>query len=110
MTSHKTLHRISRSTAKIRGSSTCYEATGDKLTKEIKFRLDVISNQPVVQIYTSNWLSIPRKVVHGGPTLLYDAHSAVAIELQGYVDAINNPAWGVDQICKRDVWVKWVWR
>lgn len=39
--------------------------------------------------------------MHGGPTLLYEPHSAVAIELQGYVDAINNPAWGVDQICER---------
>ncbi|KAF8603117.1 galactose mutarotase-like protein [Ceratobasidium sp. AG-I] len=61
-------------------------------------KLEITSNQPVVQIYTSNWLSLPRKAVHGGPTLLYEPHSALAIELQGYVDAINNPAWGVDQI------------
>lgn len=61
-------------------------------------RLDITSNQPVVQVYTGNWLAIPRKAVHGGPNLTYDAFSAIAIEPEGYVDAINNPAWGVDQI------------
>lgn len=63
-------------------------------------RLDITSNQPVVQIYTGNWLAIPRKAVHGGPDLTYDPYSAIAIEPEGYVDAINNPAWGVDQICE----------
>ncbi|CAE6430486.1 unnamed protein product, partial [Rhizoctonia solani] len=61
-------------------------------------RLDVTTNQPVVQIYTGNWLAMPRKKVHGGPSLQYEKFSAVAIEPEGYVDAINNPAWGVDQI------------
>ncbi|GAB1525997.1 hypothetical protein RhiTH_009163 [Rhizoctonia solani] len=63
-------------------------------------RLDVTTNQPVVQIYTGNWLAMPRKKVHGGPSLQYEKFSAVAIEPEGYVDAINNPAWGVDQICE----------
>jgi aldose 1-epimerase len=62
--------------------------------------MDVTTNQPVVQIYTANWLAIPRKRVHGGASLQYENFSAVAIEPEGYVDAINNPAWGVDQICK----------
>ncbi|KAF8761203.1 Aldose 1-epimerase [Rhizoctonia solani] len=61
-------------------------------------RLDVTTNQPVVQVYTGNWLAMPRKKVHGGPSLQYEKFSAVAIEPEGYVDAINNPAWGVDQI------------
>ncbi|CAE6439999.1 unnamed protein product [Rhizoctonia solani] len=61
-------------------------------------RMDVTTNQPVVQIYTGNWLAIPRKKVHGGPDLQYESFSSVAIEPEGFVDAINNPAWGVDQI------------
>ncbi|KAG9124341.1 hypothetical protein FRC07_011978 [Ceratobasidium sp. 392] len=61
-------------------------------------KLEITSNQPVVQVYTGNWLGTLRKAVHGGPTLKYDKYSAVAIELQGYVDAINNPEWKVDQI------------
>ncbi|KAG8736827.1 hypothetical protein FRC10_008818 [Ceratobasidium sp. 414] len=61
-------------------------------------KLEVTSNQPVAQVYTGNWLGTPRKAVHGGPSLLYDKYSAVAIELEGYVDAINNPEWNVDQI------------
>jgi len=50
-------------------------------------------------VYTSNGLSTPRKEVHGGPTMLYGRQSAVAIEQQGWVDAMHNPEWGVDQIC-----------
>ncbi|KAG8704560.1 hypothetical protein FRC09_003457, partial [Ceratobasidium sp. 395] len=61
-------------------------------------KLEIASNQPVVQIFSGNWLQIPRKVVHGGPSLIYDQYSAVAIEPEGYIDAINNPKWGVDQI------------
>jgi hypothetical protein len=45
-------------------------------------------------------LQIPRKVVHGGPSLIYDKFSGIAIEPEGYIDAINNPEWGVDQICE----------
>ncbi|TFY52559.1 hypothetical protein EVG20_g10501 [Dentipellis fragilis] len=61
-------------------------------------RLDITTNMPATQVYTSNGLSVPRKAVHGGPSLSYGSHSAVAIEQQGWVDAINNPQWGVDQI------------
>ncbi|KAG7090153.1 hypothetical protein E1B28_011762 [Marasmius oreades] len=61
-------------------------------------RLDITSNQPAVQVYTSFWLNTPRKVVHGGPSKNYTSWSAVAIEQEGYVDAINTPEWGVDQI------------
>ncbi|KAG6820189.1 hypothetical protein H0H93_004182 [Arthromyces matolae] len=60
--------------------------------------VDILTNQPAVQVYTANWLNTPRKVIHGGPTLNYTKWSAVAIEQEGYIDAINTPEWGVDQI------------
>ena len=62
-------------------------------------RLDITTNQPATQVYTAYWLNTPRKVVHGGPTLNYTSFSAVAIEQEGYIDAINTPEWNVDQIC-----------
>lgn len=43
---------------------------------------------------------MPRKVVHGGPSLNYTSWAAVAIEQEGYLDAINTPEFGVDQICE----------
>jgi len=61
-------------------------------------RVDISSNQPAVQVYTGNYLDTPRKQVHGGPTLVYAPQSAVAIEQEGWIDAINNPEWNVDQI------------
>ncbi|KAL1744594.1 galactose mutarotase-like domain-containing protein [Schizophyllum fasciatum] len=61
-------------------------------------RVDISSNQPATQVYTSYSLDIPRKVVHGGPNVNYTKWSAVAIEQQGYMDAINTPEWDVDQI------------
>lgn len=53
-----------------------------------------------MQVYTAYWLDTPRKLVHGGPSLNYTKWSAVAIEQEGYIDAINTPEWGVDQICE----------
>ncbi|GLB38921.1 putative aldose 1-epimerase [Lyophyllum shimeji] len=61
-------------------------------------RVDIATNQPAVQVYTSFWMNTPRKVVHGGPSLNYTKWSAVAIEQEGYIDAINTPEWNVDQI------------
>lgn len=61
-------------------------------------RVDISTNQPAVQVYTAYWLNTPRKVVHGGPSLNYTKWSAVAIEQEGYIDAINTPEWNVDQI------------
>ena len=60
--------------------------------------VDISSNQPATQVYTSYWLNIPRKAVHGGPDVNYTQWSAVAIEQQGYMDAINTPEWNIDQI------------
>ncbi|KAI0071251.1 galactose mutarotase-like protein [Panus rudis PR-1116 ss-1] len=61
-------------------------------------RLDVTTNNPATQVYTAYWLNTPRKVVHGGPSVNYTSFSAVAIEQEGYIDAINTPEWGVNQI------------
>ncbi|KAF7360206.1 Galactose mutarotase-like protein [Mycena venus] len=62
-------------------------------------RLDIRSNQPAVQVYTAS-LNLLRKGVHGGPGKLYGERSTVAIEQEGWIDAINTPEWGVDQICE----------
>ncbi|KAI0784444.1 galactose mutarotase-like protein [Abortiporus biennis] len=61
-------------------------------------KLDITTENPAVQVYTAFWLNTPRKVVHGGPSLNYTKWTAVAIEQEGYIDAINTPEWGVDQI------------
>ncbi|KAJ7253171.1 galactose mutarotase-like protein [Mycena rebaudengoi] len=71
---------------------------GTTLFSELSgIRLDISTNQPAVQVYTAH-LGIPRKAVHGGPNVEYGERSTVAIEQEGWVDAINTPAWGVDQI------------
>ena len=62
-------------------------------------RLDITTTNPATQVYTAYWLNTPRKKVHGGPSLNYTSYSAVAIEQEGYIDAINTPEWGVNQIC-----------
>ncbi|PPQ81573.1 hypothetical protein CVT25_013416 [Psilocybe cyanescens] len=61
-------------------------------------KVDISTNQPVVVVYTSYWLNVPRKAVHGGPSLNYGPEAAVALEQQGYIAAINTPEWHVDQI------------
>ncbi|KAF9479497.1 galactose mutarotase-like protein [Pholiota conissans] len=61
-------------------------------------RLDITTNQPVIIVYSSFWLNTDRKEIHGGPNLKYGSSSAVAIEQQGYIAAINTPEWDVDQI------------
>ncbi|PFH49359.1 hypothetical protein AMATHDRAFT_76218 [Amanita thiersii Skay4041] len=63
-------------------------------------KVDITTDQPAVQVYTAYWLNLPRKVIHGGPDKNYTKWAGVAIEQQGYVDAINTPEWGVDQICE----------
>ncbi|KAJ7461738.1 galactose mutarotase-like protein [Mycena galericulata] len=66
-------------------------------SKASGIKLEISTNQPATQVYTA-WLNMPRKEVHGGPALQYGPHSTVAIEQEGWLDAINNPEWGVDQI------------
>ncbi|CAL1715930.1 unnamed protein product [Somion occarium] len=70
-------------------------------------RLDVTTDSPAVQVYTAFWLDTPRKVVHGGPGLNYTSFAAVAIEQEGYIDAVNTPEWGVDQIYGPDRDFEW---
>lgn len=62
--------------------------------------VDISTDQPSVQVYTSFWMNTVRKQVHGGPGKRYGRWSAVAIEQQGYVAAVNTPEWGIDQICE----------
>jgi aldose 1-epimerase len=71
-------------------------------------RMDVTTNQPAVQIFTGFGLQLfPRKTVHGGPGLNYSASAAVAIEQEGWADAINTPEWGVDQIYEPGKDMEW---
>ncbi|KAJ6523699.1 galactose mutarotase-like protein [Mycena vulgaris] len=60
-------------------------------------RVDISTNQPAVQVYTAS-LNMPRKSAHGGPGKQYGERSTVAVEQEGWLDAINTPEWGVDQI------------
>ncbi|KAH7914391.1 galactose mutarotase-like domain-containing protein, partial [Hygrophoropsis aurantiaca] len=66
-------------------------------------KMDVVTNQPALQMYTCNGiynatLPIPRKNSQGGPNYQYEDHSCVVIEQESYIDAINNPEYGVNQI------------
>ncbi len=89
------------------------------LSRLMHRRLDVITNQPALQvssskafaemlinarkIYSCNGifnpdLPIPRKAAHGGPLSSYPQHSCLVIEQESWLDAINNPEFPVDQI------------
>ncbi|KZV99630.1 galactose mutarotase-like protein [Exidia glandulosa HHB12029] len=64
-------------------------------------RMDVTTNQPALQIYTCNgiWSAtnpIPRKKSQGKGH--YVNHSCIVVEQESWIDAINNPQWGIDQI------------
>lgn len=71
-------------------------------------KLSVSTNQEAWQIYTTAGLdnpsakpSIPRKRAHGGDGTLekvYENYSAMVIEAEDFIDAINNPLWGRNQI------------
>jgi len=66
-------------------------------------KLDVTTDQIALQIYTcdginNGTLAIPRKVTQGGPNAFYENHSCLVIEQESAIDAINNPAWGINQI------------
>ncbi|KAH8101646.1 galactose mutarotase-like protein [Phellopilus nigrolimitatus] len=61
-------------------------------------RLDVTTDQRALQFYSGNTVDQPRKAVHGGPALNYTRWSTLVLEQQNYIDAINTPEWGVDEI------------
>ncbi|KAJ7064962.1 galactose mutarotase-like protein [Mycena amicta] len=60
-------------------------------------KLTVNTDQPAVQVYTAS-LNMDRKEAHGGSKQQYGRDSTVAIEQEGWLDAINQPEWGQDQI------------
>lgn len=70
-------------------------------------KVSVSSDQPAIQVYTCSGInspskgSIPRKRSHGGDGTLdkiYDNYSCVVLEMEDYIDGINHPEWGRDQI------------
>jgi len=66
-------------------------------------KLDVTTDQIALQVYSCNGifdptLPIPRKADQGGPGTVYDNHSCLVIEQESYIDAINNPEFGINQI------------
>ncbi|KAJ2912594.1 hypothetical protein MD484_g7817, partial [Candolleomyces efflorescens] len=61
-------------------------------------RVDISTDQPAVQIYSSYWMNTVRKTHHGGAEKKYGRWSAMAIEQEGYIAAVNTPEWSVDQI------------
>jgi len=66
-------------------------------------KLEVTTDQRALQVYTCNGifnasLPIPRKVDQGGPDAVYDDHTCVVIEQESWIDAINHPNFGIDQI------------
>ncbi|EPQ59403.1 galactose mutarotase-like protein [Gloeophyllum trabeum ATCC 11539] len=66
-------------------------------------RLDVVTNQPALQVYTCDGiynasLPIPRKAAHGGNGTYYTDHSCLVVEQESWIDAINQPDYGIDQI------------
>ncbi|KAI1790075.1 galactose mutarotase-like protein [Ganoderma leucocontextum] len=70
-------------------------------------KVSVTTDQDAIQLYTCNGingsLSLPRKRSQGGDGTtnagrIYDNHSCVVIEMEDYIDGINNPQWHRNQI------------
>lgn len=72
-------------------------------------KLSVATNQAAVQMYTCTGVNkpgkgIPRKQVHGGKVgndigeVQYENDECVVLEMEDYIDGINNPEWGRNQI------------
>ncbi|KAL1725027.1 galactose mutarotase-like domain-containing protein [Schizophyllum commune] len=66
-------------------------------------RLDVFTNQLALQIYSCNGEynatnPTPRKNSQGGPDAYIEDHSCIVLEQESYLDAINNPEYGIDDI------------
>lgn len=79
---------------------------------ESGIRMSVTTDQDAIQIYSCPGISapstkgsLPRKRVHGGDGTLdeiYDNNSCVVVEMEDYIDGINNPAWNRSQIYGSD--------
>ncbi|UZJ57543.1 hypothetical protein CBS101457_006863 [Exobasidium rhododendri] len=73
-------------------------------------RMKVKTDQVAIQIYTCDGISgpggsIPRKKSQGGDGTLeqiYENYSCMVIEMEDYIDGINHPEWGRDQIYDED--------
>lgn len=82
-------------------------------------KLSVVTDQAAVQVYTCDGIdspakgSIPRKQVHGGKVgeeigeVVYGNHECVVLEMQDYIDGINNAKWGRDQVYGPDRPYRW---
>jgi aldose 1-epimerase len=77
----------------------CRSSSEVQSNNSLHRRLDIRSDQPAVQVYLAS-LNLPRKEVHGGPEKKYGERSTVAIEQEGWLDAINTPEWNQNQICE----------
>ena len=55
----------------------------------------------IIRRARANLLFLSSPLLALQPLLNYTSWAAVAIEQEGYIDAINTPEWGVDQICER---------
>lgn len=79
---------------------------------ETGIQMSVKTDQDAIQLYTCDGISapstkgsLPRKRVHGGDGTLdkiYENHSCVVVEMEDYIDGINNPEWGRNQIYSKD--------
>lgn len=73
-------------------------------------KVSVATNQAAIQVYTCPGVnspakgSLPRKLAHGGRPgteigdVIYDNYQCVVLEMEDYIDGINQPEWGRDQI------------
>ncbi|PWN93614.1 galactose mutarotase-like protein [Acaromyces ingoldii] len=102
------------------GYDTCFvmsshdrnETVLELTSPESGIKMSVKTDQDAIQIYSCPGVSapatkgsLPRKRVHGGDGTLdeiYDNNSCVVVEMEDYIDGINNPAWNRSQIYSKD--------
>ena len=79
-------------------------------------KMSVTTDQDAIQLYTCNGikgsLSLPRKRSQGGDGTtdagkIYDNHSCVVIEMEDYIDGINNPQWHRNQVYSKHRPYQW---
>ncbi|KZT63431.1 galactose mutarotase-like protein [Daedalea quercina L-15889] len=92
------------------GYDTCfvrgYNATESTVALELYspasgIKLSVSSEQHAIQLYSCDGLdgSKPAKASQGGiDGVVYSQYSCAVLEMEGVIDAINNPEWGIDQV------------
>lgn len=72
-------------------------------------RMEVHSDQVAAQVYTAIGFngSVPRKASQGGPGQKYGKMSAIALEQQNLIDAVNQPGWEAKPFLKPGEEYKW---